>query len=139
MRRYHYPDQEEIIADINVIPLVDISLVLLIIFMVTANYLTAYLNVKLPEAKSAQDSAGGNGPTVATVTVTQEGPVYLENKLVTMGELKSQLKERFASNPKLAVILNVDKRANFGSAVTVLDLLQAIGIKNTDISTLEAE
>ena len=49
------------------------------------------------------------------------------------------MKERFADNPKLAVVLNVDKRANFGSAVSVLDILQAIGIKNTDISTLESE
>ena len=87
MRRYHYPEQEEIIADINVIPLVDISLVLLIIFMVTANYLTSYLNVKLPEAKHGQEAAGVN-PAFATVTVTQEGPIYLENKLVTMDELK---------------------------------------------------
>jgi biopolymer transport protein ExbD len=138
MRRYHYPEHDEIIADINIIPLVDVSLVLLIIFMVTANYLTAYLNVKLPEAKTGQNSAGSN-PLYASVTVTQEGPVYLENKLVTMAELKAKLKERFASNPKLAVILNVDKRANFGSAVSVLDLLQSIGIKNTDISTLETD
>lgn len=138
MRRYHYPEHDEIIADINVIPLVDISLVLLIIFMVTANYLTAYLNVKLPEAKSAEQSAGTN-PLYASVTVTQEGPVYLENQLVTTDELKERLKERFKENSNLAVILNVDKRANFGSAVVVLDILQALGIKNTDISTLESE
>ena len=138
MNRFHYPEHDEIIADINVIPLVDISLVLLIIFMVTANYLTSYLNVKLPEAKSGQEAAGVN-PMFAAVTITQEGPVYLENSLVTMSELKDKLQKRFEENPKLAVILNVDKRANFGSAVAVLDILQALGIKNTDISTLEAE
>ncbi|MBF0570091.1 MAG: biopolymer transporter ExbD, partial [Candidatus Omnitrophica bacterium] len=55
MARWYYSEQDEIIADINVIPLVDISLVLLIIFMVTANYLTTYLNVKLPETKNAEE------------------------------------------------------------------------------------
>ena len=138
MARYHHPEHDEIIADINVIPLVDISLVLLIIFMVTANYLTAYLNVKLPEAKSATEAAGTNA-AIATITVTQEGPVYLENVLVTTDELRAKLKQRFDENAKLSVILNVDKRANFGSAVAVLDILQGIGIKNTDISTLESE
>jgi biopolymer transport protein ExbD len=56
--RYHYSDTDDIIAEINVIPLVDISLVLLIIFMVTANYLTTYLNVKLPESKSSEKEPG---------------------------------------------------------------------------------
>ena len=132
----HYADSDEIIADINVIPLVDISLVLLIIFMVTANYLTTYLNVKLPEAKYAQETAPQN-PFFATVTVTQEGPVYLEKELVTMAELKERLKKRHDENPQLAIVLNVDKRANFGNAVVVLDNLQAIGITNTNISTVD--
>jgi biopolymer transport protein ExbD len=135
---HRFVEHDEIIADINVIPLVDISLVLLIIFMVTANYLTSYLNVKLPEAKHGEEVAEPN-PYVATVTVTRDGPVYLENTLVTVEELKEKLKERVAQYPKLALVLNVDKRANFGSAVAVLDTLQSIGIKNTSISTLESE
>lgn len=132
----HYAETDEIISDINVIPLVDISLVLLIIFMVTANYLTTYLNVKLPEAKYAEDVMEKN-PFFATVTVTRDGPVYLENELVNTEELKDRLAKRLAENPKIGVVLNVDKRANFGNAVIVLDALQALGIKNTSISTVE--
>jgi biopolymer transport protein ExbD len=134
----HYASSDDIIADINVIPLVDISLVLLIIFMVTANYLTTYLNVKLPEAKHAEEAAVQN-PMFATVTVTRDGPVYLENELVTMAELKEKLGARIAENSKLGVILNVDKRANFGNAVSVLDTLQAMGVNNASISTVEGQ
>ena len=132
----HYAETDEIISDINVIPLVDISLVLLIIFMVTANYLTTYLNVKLPEAKYAEDASTQN-PFFATVTVTRDGPVYLENELVNTSELKEKIAKRLAENAKMGVILNVDKRANFGNAVIVLDALQSLGIKNTSISTVE--
>ena len=134
--RYKYSSSDEIIADINVIPLVDISLVLLIIFMVTANYLTSYLNVKLPEAKSAE-SEPSSGPVMATVTVTRDGPVYLENQLVTLQELKDRLTEKKAASSKFGVVLNVDKRANFGSAISVLDIVRELGIKNTDITAVE--
>lgn len=134
----HYAESDEIISDINVIPLVDISLVLLIIFMVTANYLTTYLNVKLPEAKYSEDTSVNN-PFYATVTITRDGPVYLENELVTTAELKDKLAARISQNAKMGVILNVDKRANFGNAVVVLDTLQALGIKNTSISTVEGQ
>jgi biopolymer transport protein ExbD len=135
--RYHYSEADEIISDINVIPLVDISLVLLIIFMVTANYLTTYLNVKLPESKSA-DKEPGTRALFTNVTVTRDGPVYMENQLVTLKELEERLKERKAENPQLGVVLNVDKRANFGAAVAVLDILRDLKIKATDITTIEA-
>jgi len=135
--RYHYSDTDDIIADINVIPLVDISLVLLIIFMVTANYLTTYLNVKLPESKSSEKEPGVSS-LFTTVTVTRDGPVYMENQLVTLKELEDRLTQKKAENGQVSVILNVDKRANFGSAVAVLDILRELKIKNTDITTIEA-
>ena len=135
--RYHYSDTDEIIADINIIPLVDVSLVLLIIFMVTANYLTTYLNVKLPESKSSEKEPGVTS-MFTTVTVTRDGPVYMENELVTLKELTDRLEEKKAANNQLGVILNVDKRANFGAAVAVLDILRELKIRNTDITTIEA-
>ena len=136
--RHRFTEHDEIISEINVIPLVDISLVLLIIFMVTANFMTTYLNVKLPEAKASEEVVAKSS-SQATITVTRDGPVYIENSLVTMEELKAQLKEKVKANPQLAVVLNVDKRANFGSAVAVLDILRALGIAATDISTVEGD
>jgi biopolymer transport protein ExbD len=135
--RYHYSDTDDIIADINVIPMVDICLVLLIIFMVTANYLTTYLNVKLPESKSSEKEPGVTS-LFTTITVTRDGPVYMENQLVTLKELTDRLEQKKADNTQLGVILNVDKRANFGAAVAVLDILRELKIKNTDITTIEA-
>jgi biopolymer transport protein ExbD len=135
--RYHYSEADDIIADINVIPMVDICLVLLIIFMVTANYLTTYLNVKLPESKSSEQEPGGKA-LFTNVTVTRDGPVYMENQLVTLKELEDRLRERKNENPQLGVVLNVDKRANFGAAVAVLDILRELKVKATDITTIEA-
>jgi biopolymer transport protein ExbD len=105
--------------------------------MVTANYLTTYLNVKLPESKSSEKEPGATS-MFTTVTVTRDGPVYLENELVTLKELTDRLEKRKADNKQLGVILNVDKRANFGAAVAVLDILRELKIRATDITTIEA-
>lgn len=129
--------QDEILSEINVIPLVDISLVLLIIFMVTANYITAsYLNVDLPESRSSESAQGSND---IAITVTRDGPMYLDSELVTTKELRQKLKERAARSAQAGVILNVDKRVDFKSVVAVLDLVREADIKKVNISAVSAE
>lgn len=129
--------QDEILSEINVIPLVDISLVLLIIFMVTANYITAsYLNIDLPESRSSESSQGAND---IAITVTRDGPIYLDSELVTTKELREKLKDRIARSSQAGAVLNVDKRVDFKSVVAVLDLVREAGIKKVNISAISAE
>jgi biopolymer transport protein ExbD len=126
---------DEILSQINVIPLVDISLVLLLIFMVTANYImTSSFTVDMPQA--AHGKAISQDENV-TITISREGPVYLDEKVVTTPELKRQMRAQFKKNPGISVILAADKNVNFSNVVRVLDLLSEVGISKLNIAAEE--
>ena len=128
-------DDQDIISEINVIPLVDVSLVLLIIFMVTANYLTfSYVKINLPKSTSGEALQPMKD---LTVVITQEGPLYLENVLVTKKELKTKIKKMYDSDKNIGVVLNVDERTDFKNVVEILDILRDLGISNLNITTID--
>ena len=123
---------DDIISEINIIPLVDVSLVLLIIFMVTASYITASsIKVDIPQATYAKATEETN---TATVIISRDGPVYFENELVTNRQLREKMKTRYRDNPELSVVLSVDKAVNFKNVVAVLDVLSELGISKLNIA-----
>ena len=125
---------DEIVSEINIIPLVDISLVLLIIFMVTANYIMSpSLTIDLPQASHTKQIQPLD---TVTINISREGPVYIENELVTSAELRKRMKAKFQNNRDMAVILSADKNVNFKSVVNILDLLSEIGISRLNIATV---
>ena len=125
---------DEILSEINIIPLVDISLVLLIIFMVTANYImTSSFTVDIPQAGHAKVVQQTD---LVTITVSREGPVYLGNELVTTADLRRKIKSKFKDNPDMAVMLSADKNVNFKNVVNILDLLSEIGINKLNIAAI---
>jgi len=124
---------DEILSQINIIPLVDISLVLLIIFMVTANYImTPSFAVDIPQATHAKNIEQNND--VATIAISHAGPVYLDNGLVTRSELKNKMSIKYKANRDIAVVLSVDKNVNFKNVVNILDLLSELGISKLNIA-----
>lgn len=126
---------EEIVSEINIIPLVDISLVLLIIFMVTANYIMSpSITIDLPQASHAKQAQPDD---TVTINISREGPVYIENELVTSAELRKRMKSKFQDNRDMAVIISADRNVNFKSVVNVLDLLSEIGISRLNIATVQ--
>lgn len=123
---------DEILSEINVIPLVDISLVLLLIFMVTANYImTSSFTVDIPEAKYGKAVQQAD---IVTINITREGMVYLETELVTRAELKNKIKTVYKNNPNTSVVLSVDKNVNFKNVVSILDLLSELDISRVNIA-----
>jgi len=125
---------DEILSEINVVPLVDISLVLLLIFMVTANYImTATFTVDMPQAKYAKAAAQSEAVTIA---ISRDGPVYLENEIVTTGELKRRMQGIYGLNPNISVIIAADRSVNFRNVVQVLDLLSELGITRLNIAAV---
>lgn len=123
---------DEILSEINVIPLVDISLVLLIIFMITANYImTSSFTIDVPQARSAKAAEQNDA---VTITISREGPVYLDNDLVTIKEFKKQMQDRYRNNPNISVMLSVDKNVNFKNVVNILDCLSELGITKLNIA-----
>ena len=133
-RGFQAESPDEILSQINVIPLVDISLVLLLIFMVTANYImTSSLTVDIPQAKHAKTTQQNE---VMTITISREGPLYVENELVTTSELKTKMQTAYEKNSNLSVILSADKNVSFKNIVKVLDLLSGLGINKISISAI---
>jgi len=114
-----------LITDINVTPLVDIMLVLLIIFMLTAHLIAKQaIEVQLP--KAAQSTA--IPPTTLAVTLTREGRMYLNGAATTPDALKNSVRESIAKDAKTQVIIAGDKNVSHGRVVWVLDLVKTLGV-----------
>lgn len=118
-------DDDDLITEINVTPLVDVVLVLLIIFMVTATYIVrAAIDVELPRAAHGGESAG----TLLSVVVTKEGETYLGGALVGEEELVARTREAVAKDPDTRAVVSADRAALHGSVVRAIDLLKGAGV-----------
>ena len=114
-----------IIAEINVTPLVDIMLVLLIIFMLTAHLIARQaIEIELPRA--AQSTAPP--PTTLAIALKADGSIFLNDKPTTAAALRDAIKAAVARDPKTQAIVAGDKRVSHGRVVWVLDTVKALGI-----------
>ena len=114
-----------IIADINVTPLVDIMLVLLIIFMLTANLIAKQaIEVELPRASQSTSL----NPTTLAITLTREGALYLNGKPTTPAALRAAVADAVAKDPKTQAIISGDKSVSHGRVVWVLDVVKSLGV-----------
>ena len=113
------------IAAINVTPLVDIVLVLLVILMVSSTYIVAQtLKVHLPKAKSSD----GVAERPAIVTVTEGDGLRLDDRPTTEDELGAKLRAAVAENPDLNVVVSADRDVHHGDGVRVLDVAKLAGV-----------
>jgi len=114
-----------IIAEINVTPLVDIMLVLLIIFMLTAHLIARQaIEIELPRA--AQSTA--LQPTMLAIALKADGAIFLNEKPVTPAALREAIKAAVARDPKAQAVIAGDKRVSHGRVVWVLDTVKSLGI-----------
>ncbi len=117
-------DEDELISGINVTPLVDVVLVLLIIFMVTATYIVrAAIEVDLPRAAHGGESVG----TVLSVVVTKANEVYLDGLRLEEDELVKRTREAVAKDADTRVVISADRAALHGAVVRVIDLVKGAG------------
>ncbi|CAK7193294.1 Tol-Pal system protein TolR [Commensalibacter sp. Nvir] len=111
-------------ADINVTPMVDIMLVLLIIFMVAAPMMTSGINVDLPKT----DAKPINSDTKPiTVTVSQDGSIYLGDTTVDMTQLAVMLRNVSQNDPDHRIFVKGDQRINYGRVMEVMGRITAGG------------
>jgi biopolymer transport protein TolR len=116
-----------IIAEINVTPLVDIMLVLLIIFMLTAHLIAKQaIEIELPHATQSTTLQ----PSPLVISLTRDGTLFLNDKPVTPDALRAQITAEVAKDPKHPpqVIISGDKAVSHGRVVWVLDVVKALGI-----------
>jgi biopolymer transport protein ExbD len=114
-----------IIAEINVTPLVDIMLVLLIIFMLTAHLIAKQaIEVELPRATQSTTLK----PTTLAITLTRDGTLYLNEKPVTPEALRAAVAAAVAKDPKTQAVISGDKAVSHGRVVWVLDVVKSLGV-----------
>jgi len=125
-------DEDGIVAEINVTPLTDIFLVLLIIFMVTTTAVTQEgKNIDLPSADVASETT----PEGVTVEVTADGQLEVNGEVVSQKDLAKVLQVQVAAAKDKIVVLRGDKQVLLGQAVNILDLAQKAGAQGIAIAT----
>jgi biopolymer transport protein ExbD len=129
------PDGEEsdaIIAEINITPLTDVFLVLLIIFMVTSSVIAnTGKKVDLPEAVQQSQTP----PKAVNVTITEEGLVQVNDQAVKIEQLRAHLEKALAATEDKTVILRGDRKVVLEQAVYVLDQAQLAGAEGFALAT----
>lgn len=118
-------DSDDIITAINVTPLVDIMLVLLIIFMLTANLIESQsIKVELPEAATGESTE----PTTVGLTLTEDGTIYLNGAPTDKDGLKAFIPGVVKEDPKSQAIISADHRVPHGDVIEVIDLIRQLGL-----------
>lgn len=118
------------LSEINMVPFVDVVLVLLIIFMITAPILQSGIELNVPKTHSVKESPEQR----IVVSVDKQQLVYLGNSPVNVHELGAKVKEQ-QSTPEDAVFLRCDETVPFGVFASVVDALRVSGINNISIVT----
>ena len=115
----------DIISEINVTPLVDVVLVLLIIFMVTATYIVRQsIEVDLPRAAHAGEASG----SILALVLTREGVVYLDGVKSDEQQLQEPVRAAVAQDRETRAIISADRMALHGAVVRVIDLVKGAGV-----------
>lgn len=120
------------LAEINVTPLVDVMLVLLIIFMVTAPMMTRGLEVNLPETK-AKGLPQKKGPL--SISVNRRGEIFMEDTMVRPDDLGIRLGQLKKNGRVSQVLLKADKDVNYGRVAEVMTLIRESGITSIGLVT----
>jgi biopolymer transport protein TolR len=119
------------LSDINMVPFIDVVLVLLIIFMITAPILQSGIDVDVPKTKTVKELTQQR----MVVTIDRSQRVYLNDKPVNIHELGQQVVSQSHDPQHQAVYVRCDETVPFGSWATVLDALKQSGIQNVSVVT----
>ena len=119
------------LSEINVTPFIDVMLVLLVIFMVTAPMMQSGIGINLPQAETDTKPAEEG----LTVTVTKDQYVHIGDSTININLLERRLTEYFTNKPKKVVYLQADRDLPFGVVVRVFDITKKAGIELVGVLT----
>ena len=119
------------LAEINVTPLVDVVLVLLIIFMLTAPILQSGIEVSVPKTKSVNEITEER----IVISITRAQRVFLGNDAVNINEIGNILRQKVRDPEHQSIYLRADENVPFGAFATVMDAVKSSGITNVSIVT----
>ncbi|HZT23250.1 MAG TPA: biopolymer transporter ExbD [Verrucomicrobiae bacterium] len=124
------------LSELNITPLLDLVFVLLVIFIITTPQLVNNLEINLPSGKPPAPKP--NEPKINQISVADDGQITLNGAIVTLMQLKEQLARIQADNPDLAVVVKGADGVDYQHMVSVLDVLQQLGIQKVGLATQAA-
>jgi biopolymer transport protein TolR len=123
------------LADINITPLVDVVLVLLIIFMVTAPILQSGIEVNVPKTRTVKEITEER----TVITINKDQRVFLGNDAVNINQIASKLRQKIRDPRNQFIFIRADESVPFGAFATVMDAVKQSGITNVSIVTQPLE
>jgi len=130
-------EAEDVRSDINVTPLVDVVLVLLIIFMVVTPMLQKGMPVELPITKNPDKKPDSENQVI--ISVKSDSTIYIEQNWVPKTELVSQLKEMHDRNPSREILIKGDARLMYKDIKKVMDMINEAGFEDVGLITEKVE
>jgi biopolymer transport protein TolR len=118
-------------SEINVTPFVDVVLVLLIIFMITAPILQSGIEVSVPKTKSVSEITEER----LVISIDRQQRVYLGNDAININDIGAKLREKLRDPSRMQIYLRSDENVPFGAFATVMDAVKQSGITNVSIVT----
>jgi biopolymer transport protein TolR len=123
------------LSEINVTPFIDVMLVLLVIFMVTAPMMQSGIGVNLPQAET-QSAPAEEG---LTITITKDRFIHIEGSVININLLEKKLQGYFAGKPKKIVFIQADEGINYGFFIDTLDIIKKAGVEAVGLVTEPVE
>ena len=131
MRRRGRGERTPLNAEINVVSLIDVMMLLMIIFMITAPMMQGGVDVSLPRAEARPLDA--KRPLV--VSITRDGRIYLDEVRVSLREFRGMFRALAEQSGQAGVYLRADQRADYGQVVRVLAIMRAAGVGDVGLVT----
>jgi biopolymer transport protein ExbD len=123
------------VSDINVTPLVDVMLVLLIIFMVITPLLQKGVSVDLAKAHNPRQMPDAEKTNAVELAITRDGKIFLNAQPVALGDITKQVSDLMSNRLNKVVFIKADARAKYGDVVSVVDNVRAAGIEQLGLIT----
>jgi biopolymer transport protein TolR len=124
---------KKLMSEINVVPYIDVMLVLLVIFMITAPLLSQGVKVDLPRA--AAKPVESQDQETLIVTVDRQGNYFLDDRRISSEELRRKVAAILRLRPKTPVLIRGDRQADYGEVVKAMTLLQSAGAPSVGLLT----
>lgn len=124
---------DDVVSEINITPLVDVMLVLLIVFIVTAPLLTHNVKVNLPKAAPTQATEQNKA---VVVSVKPDGSIYLDQNQVSATDFEAAVQRLKQNHPNLALTFNADTKVPYGTVAQLLASIQRVGVDKLSILTI---
>ena len=123
------------VSEINVTPMADVMLVLLIIFMVITPMLQKGISVDMIKAENPRKMSDADKEDAVVVAITRDGKIYMQSDPITLDQITPEVKDHIATKLDKTVYIKSDRMAKYGDVVEVVDNVRAAGVESLGLLT----